>query len=93
MCLLALPTTAGSALDPWGFPLRPGLVHQSLPGQSVVLCSGGATIHHVPEVLDCPHHPGAAATLQRRKAEHGHVQEEPRAHCSSLTGSYSGTVD
>lgn len=78
---------------PWGLPLGPGLVHQSVPGQSVVLCSGGATIHDIPGVLDCLHHPGTAATLQPHEAERGRAQEESRAHCSSLTGSHSGTFD
>lgn len=44
----------------------------------MVLCSGGATIHDIPGVLDCLHHPGTAATLQPHEAERGRAQEEPR---------------
>lgn len=95
MCLFALPTTSGNAPD------RRSLgnflsdldwfISQFL--HSLVLCRGAATIHDVPEVLDCLHHPGTAATLQPHEAEHGYAKEEPRAHCTSLTRSHSGTFD
>lgn len=57
---------------PLGSPPRPGLAHQSAPGQSVVLCSGGSTTHNVPEVLGCLH-PGPAATFQPHEAERCHA--------------------
>lgn len=57
---------------PLGSPPRPELAHHSAPGQSVVLCSGGSTIHNVPEMLGCLH-PGPSATFQPHEAERCHA--------------------